>query len=139
MIFSAIPLFPLWKPRVTVKLHKFDVLRSDWAYFNDQFGSTLIPLRQKVIILTSTYNITLDFHSELNNYNRLLFPHENYVFSDFEALGVDVHVTIVKHQVGFNWWDILRVNPIFNNQEIVEEFWSNDGGLEYGYHYDLGI
>ena len=47
----------------------------------------------------------------------LLMPHGSYAFSNFEAFGVDVH-TVVKYP---------------HQQEPILDFWSDDGGLEYGY------
>ena len=114
----------------------FDVDRSEWVSFTDEIGTALIPLRQIVTIVTTSYRVVLDYQSDLSNYNRLLFPHENYIFSDFEALGVNVHVTIHKHAVTYPWWDIFRTKPSFENQVELFNFWSDDGGLEYGYNLD---
>lgn len=98
-------------------LESYDVTRSDWVPFTDSLGSDLIPLRQIVTIRTQKKLVTLDFQSALEDYNRLLFAHQDYVFSDFEGLGVTAHVTVVNRQTG---------------QPIVD-FTTNDAGLEFGY------
>ena len=72
----------------------FEVERDDWVEFVDTLGTAKIPLHQKVTIETEHYRTVMDFFSDIGDYNRLLFPHENYIFSDFEALGVDVHVVV---------------------------------------------
>jgi hypothetical protein len=101
-------------------LQSWDVARSDWATLTDSLGSDLIPLRQIVTIQTQKKLVTMDFQSTLADYNRLLFPHQDYVFSDFEGLGVTAHVTVVNRQT---------------SQTIVD-FTTNDAGLEYGYDTD---
>ena len=68
-------------------LESWDIARSDWVYFTDSLESDLIPLRQIVTIRTQKKLVTMDFQSALADYNRLLFPHQDYVFSDFEGLG----------------------------------------------------
>lgn len=115
----------------------FDVERSNWVLFSDELGTALIPLTQTVKMESYHYVVVMEFNSDLTNYNRLLFPHEKYLFSDFEALGVNVHVTISTREVRFNFWDLFRLFPVFYNEQILLEFDSNDGGLEYGYYLDL--
>lgn len=112
----------------------FNVERDNWTVFTDEIGSALIPLKQIVKMESYHYVIVMEFNSELTDYNRLLFPHEKYIFSDFEALGVNVHVTIKEREVRFHFWDILHLFPIFFNEHVILEFQSDDGGLEYGYN-----
>ena len=101
-------------------LQSWDIARSEWVLFTDSRGSDLIPLRQIVTIQTDKKRVTMDFQSALEDYNRLLFPHQDYVFSDFEGLGVTAHVTVVNRQTG----------------ETIVDFITNDGGVEYGYNTD---
>jgi hypothetical protein len=110
----------------------FSVERSNWVEFQDSIGTALIPLNQKVYLESDHYIVELDFHSKIEEYNRLMFAHEYYIFSDFEGLGSAVHVTITKHTRTYKWWDALHVNPT-HHYEILYDFWSDDGGIEYGY------
>ncbi|KAL0483756.1 hypothetical protein AKO1_013939 [Acrasis kona] len=105
------------------KIHKFEVERSQWMNLTDAFGVASIPMRQIVTLESSHYQIKLDFQSIESNYNRLLFPFKNFIFSDFEALGVKTTLTVfdVKSQV-------LLMNVTHNG-----------GGLEYGYRYKVTV
>jgi hypothetical protein len=105
------------------QLLQFDVKRSDWVNITDVFGTASIPLRQIVTLESSTYLVTMDFNSELSNYNRLLFPFKDFVFSDFEGLGVPVHLTIVNKKSGL----------VMRNETL------KSGGIEYGYRLDIKI
>lgn len=62
----------------------------------------------------------MNFTSVIQNYNRLLFPHEDYVFSDFEGLGVGVSVQLYHYdqngQIDYNLG-----------------FTSKSGGVEFGH------
>lgn len=100
---------------------RFTVERGNWVDYTDSIGSARIPLDQKVTMEMEHYKVIMDFRSQIEDYNRLLFPHEDYVFSDFEALGVNVHVLVYKKAWGKKYERIL-------------DFWSDDGGLEYGYN-----
>ncbi len=118
---------------------QFKLERDDWVEYSDAIGTAMIPLHQKVTIETEHYVVTLDYHSDIEEYNRLLFPHEDYIFSDFEALGVDVHVVVKKrtYLTAYNWWDMFHLFPIKTEEyETLFDFWSDDGGLEYGYDVD---
>lgn len=115
----------------------FKIERDNWVDFTDSYGSAKIPLNQKITIETKHYKTVMDFRSTIGDYNRLLFPHENYIFSDFEALGVNVHV-IVSHlteKTVYLKWDLFRKFPLkIKVYETIYDFWSDDGGLEYGYN-----
>ena len=118
------------------KVKKFEITQDNWVEYTDTLGSALIPLNQKVYIETDHYITIMDYFSEIEDYNRLLFPHEKYIFSDFEGLGVDVHVTITKKRniLHYMWWDIFNIFPKkTESREVLHDFWSDDGGLEYGY------
>jgi hypothetical protein len=104
-------------------LIRFRIDRSDWQTYTDGVGSAEIPYRQIVTIVTTTRRVTMDFQSEAANYNRLLFPHQDYIFSDFEGLGVTCHVTIEERRT------LLGV-PFFTT---LYDFATDDAGLEYGY------
>jgi len=115
----------------------FRIERSNWAIYSDAIGFAKIPLNQKITIETTNYKTVMDFKSEIGDYNRLLFPHENYIFSDFEALGVNVHVVISRlmEKTVYARWDLSRRFPIkMKAFEVIREFTSDDGGLEYGYN-----
>eukprot|EP01137_Pigoraptor_chileana_P018511 Opistho-2@78106 len=105
------------------KLLRFEVDRSNWTDVTDAHGSASIPLRQIVTIESEAHLITMDFTSELRSYNRLLFPRQGYVFSDFEALGATAAVRIVDKTSG----------------NTLAEFTTNAGGLEYGYNIPTAI
>jgi hypothetical protein len=115
----------------------FKIERDNWAIYTDSIGSAKIPLKQKITIETTHYKTVMDFSSEIGDYNRLLFPHENYVFSDFEALGVNVHVVVsyITEETVYQKWDSLHLFPMkVKVYQTLKDFWSDDGGLEYGYN-----
>ncbi len=115
----------------------FKIERGNWAVYTDAIGSAKIPLHQKITIETTNYKTVMDFNSEIGDYNRLLFPHEDYIFSDFEALGVNVHVVISKltEKTTYAKWDVARKFPVrMKVFEVIRDFTSDDGGLEYGYN-----
>ena len=76
--------------------------------------------------------VEIDFFSELDDYNRLLAFHEDYIFSDFEGLGVNAHVIITKHWKSYKKWDVLKLFPE-DHYKIIEDFWTENSGIEYGY------
>jgi len=53
---------------------------------------------------------------------RLVAVHEDYRFLDFDALGVQVHVNVMRRTPGTT----ATFAPLV-------DFWSDDGGLEHGY------
>lgn len=110
------------------ELLDYSVDRSDWSTYTDAVGSAQIPYRQIVTILTTTKRVTMDFQSGPENYNRLLFPHQDYVFSDFEALGVTCTVKIERRW--FHSWDVGEWFPQYTTEHY---FVTDDAGLEYGY------
>jgi hypothetical protein len=115
----------------------FKVERGNWADYNDSVGPAKIPLNQKITIETSHYKTVMDFQSKIGDYNRLMFPHEDYIFSDFEALGVAVHVVVsyITEKTIYLKWDSLHLFPIKEKvYTTLRDFWSDDGGLEYGYN-----
>lgn len=114
-------------------VEQFTVTRDQWATYTDAVGSAQIPMHQKVTLETKHYLTTMDFYSEASDYNRLLFPHEDYVFSDFEGLGVDCHVVVKYHSITYKWYDIFHLNPI-HTYTTLYDFWTDDAGLEYGYN-----
>jgi hypothetical protein len=116
------------------KLLDFHVDRSNWITFTDIFGSAEIPLNQSVTIETQTMKIIMDYHSKAENYNRLIFPTDGYVFSDFEALGVNCTTTIYRKT--YSQFDLFRLFPSFTLDEVLYDY---NAGLEYGYRLDLFI
>jgi hypothetical protein len=109
-------------------VYRFSVARSNWGTYTDDVGTAEIPFRQIVTIETSKKRVTMDFQSTAENYNRLLFPHQDYIFSDFEGLGVNCDVKIEK--ITYRWWDWGRVFPRYR---VQYQFTTDDAGLEYGY------
>jgi hypothetical protein len=113
---------------------EFDVERSDWETYTDSLGSALIPLTQEVTMETEHIKVVMLFESELEDYNRLLFAHEYYIYSDFEGLGVDVDVdTWTK---SYYWWDLFHFFPKYTYSNTYS-FVSDDGGIEYGYETEF--
>jgi hypothetical protein len=104
---------------------KFLIERSNWIEYSDIFGKAQIPLLQKVTIETNSYRIILTFTSKIENYNRLLFPTDGYVFSDFEGLGVHCKTEIYEKE-----------KEDFILKETIED---TNAGLEYGYKLPLKI
>ncbi|CAF1078110.1 unnamed protein product [Didymodactylos carnosus] len=104
-------------------LYRFDVERSNWTNITDSFGNATIPLRQLVTLESDSYLITMDFNSIITNYNRLLFPFTDYVFSDFEGLGVSTNLLIIEKKTG----------KTLRNETV------KSGGLEYGYRFDVVV
>jgi len=100
---------------------RFQVQRSNWTTYKDKFGEALIPMRQVLTIETTNYLIVMDFTSVQSNYNRLLFPFNNNIFSDFEGLGVPATVQVKHKPTG----DMLLNSKV------------NDGGLEYGFNFKM--
>lgn len=117
-------------------LQSFDITRDNWTTYTDDLGSAQIPLYQKVYMQSDHYMITMEFFSKLSDYNRLLFPTENYVFSDFEGLGVSCHIQVTYYWATYAWYDIIHCDPTWHYQSLYN-FWSDDGGLEYGYNVDI--
>ena len=115
----------------------FKIERGNCAIYTDSLGSADIPLNQTITIETTHYKTVMAFNSEIGDYNRLLFPHENYIFSDFEALGVNVHVIVysITEKTVYQNWDALHIFPMkMKVYNTLKDFWSDDGGLEYGYN-----
>eukprot|EP01112_Ceratiomyxa_fruticulosa_P014065 TRINITY_DN4005_c0_g3_i1.p1 TRINITY_DN4005_c0_g3~~TRINITY_DN4005_c0_g3_i1.p1 ORF type:complete len:451 (+),score=65.59 TRINITY_DN4005_c0_g3_i1:100-1452(+) len=102
-----------------VKVLAFNVTTSNWQNFTNSENITIwhVPLNQNVTMTTENYNIVLQFTSIENEYNRLPFMDSDYIFSDFEGLGVQVHVSIE-----YTPTNTLLVDQIVNN-----------AGIEYGY------
>jgi hypothetical protein len=123
------------------KVIDFHVDQNQWTKYTDSYGTNLVPMHQKVWIETKHYQVTLDFFSKPEDYNRLPIFDEDYDFGDFEALGVDVHVVINYKWTTHSYyeWDKWKLFPPYNTQHHVKQlydFWSDDGGLEYGYNLD---
>jgi hypothetical protein len=119
-------------------LMKFYIRRDQWADFTDIWGTASIPLHQYIYLESKHYIIEMNFYSKLDDYNRLFAIHENYIFSDFEGLGVKTHVVVKYHTISYNWWDILHLFPQ-HHFTVLKDFWSEYGGVEYGYKADLKL
>lgn len=102
------------------KLLRFNVQRNNWTTINDQFGSAQIPLDQTVTMESENWIVIQDCKSVPSNYNRLLFPFKDFVFSDFEGLGAVCRLT-VKYKV---------------TGEIVIDRSNIQSGIEYGFRYN---
>ncbi|CAF4250583.1 unnamed protein product, partial [Adineta steineri] len=89
----------------------------------DSFGNATIPLRQLVTLESDSYLITMDFNAVANNFNRLLFAFTDYVFSDFEGLGVSTDLLIIEKTTG----------KTLRNETL------KSGGVEYGYLFDITV
>jgi hypothetical protein len=115
------------------ELVRFEVNRSQWITYSDKMGKARIPLRQLVTIETATKRVVLDFVSNEACYNRLLFFHQDYIFSDFEGLGVKCHVLVQHRRVNYLKQDVAREHP-FISYQLQYEFTTDDAGIEYGYN-----
>ena len=118
--------FTFFHPSMDGTTKKFKVERSNWVEYKDKFGSAQIPLEQTVIIETKSKRIIMRYKSTIENYNRLLFPTDGYVFSDFEGLGVTCITEIYEKQR----------NKQF---KLVEKYEDRNAGLEYGYKLDIDL
>jgi hypothetical protein len=107
------------------KTKKFTVERSNWVEYQDIFGVARIPLLQIVTIETTHKRIILTFSSRVENYNRLLFPTDGYIFSDFEGLGVHCKTEIFQKE-----------GKDFKLKDVIED---HNAGLEYGYKLPFKI
>lgn len=114
--------------------HSFRVDRGDWITFSDAFGSASIPLTQVVTIETERIKVVMTFHSTVANYNRLLFPTDSYVFSDFEGLGVNCTTQVFERS--FATYDWLKTIPIYT---LVETVVDHNAGIEYGYRVPVVV
>jgi len=103
------------------KLQRFNVQRTNWTTITDKFGSASIPLNQVTTMESENWLVVQDCQSIQANYNRLLFPFNNFVFSDFEGLGVTCRLTI-KYKV--------------TGQVIIDQA-GIQSGIEYGFRYDV--
>eukprot|EP01102_Stenamoeba_stenopodia_P007601 TRINITY_DN2134_c0_g1_i2.p1 TRINITY_DN2134_c0_g1~~TRINITY_DN2134_c0_g1_i2.p1 ORF type:complete len:376 (+),score=87.82 TRINITY_DN2134_c0_g1_i2:242-1369(+) len=103
-------------------IYNFSVTRTAWSNFTDDLGTDPLPLQQTLVIETEHYSITLRFNSTLADYNRLVFPYSEYLYSDFEALGVSCDVAIQSRSSADAPWQNYLIFSV------------EDAGLEYGYH-----
>ncbi|EFC39122.1 predicted protein [Naegleria gruberi] len=101
------------------KVLTFDVHRSNWTTITDTFGSAEIPLKQTCVMETEHYLVVIDFESKFTDYNRLLFPLKDQLFSDFEGLGVKASLSITYKPTK---------QAIVNNVDVT-----STSGLEFGY------
>ena len=72
------------------EVKQFTVARANWQNFTDEFGTDLIPLVQTITLETTTYKVVLTFTARPQQFARLLYPFEELVFSDFEAIGTSL-------------------------------------------------
>jgi hypothetical protein len=103
------------------KVYNFDVARSNWVVITDSMGSASVPLNQIVTLETAHHKAVLEFDSKPADYNRLVFPYEDFVFSDFEGLGVHVVVSLFQRTGPSAPW------------KPTQSFTVENGGLEFGY------
>ena len=96
----------------------FNISRSKWVDWKDAYGEARVPMAQQLLIVTKKHRITMDFETISNATSRLLFPLQDELFSDFEALGATAAVKIVEVDTG----------------TVVADFTDTMGGLEYGYN-----
>ncbi len=113
-------------PSMDGSTERFDIERSDWVDYIDTFGTAKIPLKQSVIIETKHKIVKMQFTSTIENYNRLLFPTDGYVFSDFEALGVKCITEIYQKS--------KNKDPV-----LIQKYEDRNAGLEYGYKLQIDL
>ena len=93
------------------------VSRGSWVSWTDDLGDARVPLAQNVTITTPDHVVAMRFEAPKEKFARLLFPHQDAIFSDFEALGATVHVVATTRDDG----------------AIIEEWTTPFGGVEFGY------
>ena len=79
-------------------------------------------MAQVVHIITGRHEVTLRFTASENATNRLVFPLQDVLFSDFEALGATAHVTVTE-----------LPPPGGAQGAVVADFVDTMAGLEFGY------
>lgn len=109
------------------KCHRFDFTRGNWTEIHDEYGVANIPMSQSFVIETDHYRVTMHFESKTTDYDRLLFAHQDYIFSDFEGLGV------------FNCLQIDKRESVSDSTFPISvlQTCSNNGGLEFGYKINM--
>ena len=95
----------------------FNISRGEWAEWRDQYGNATVPMRQQLHIVTKEHEVSIGFSASANATSRLLFPLQDVLFSDFEALGATATVKITERASG----------------HVLAQFTDEMGGLEYGY------
>lgn len=93
-------------------------------------GSSVIPMSQTVSLTTDHQRVTMQFSSSPSDYVRLLFPLAHAVFSDFEALGVNVTVTIETRNCA---------TATSCPWAVTEHSQHRGGGLEFGYKVPINF
>ena len=99
----------------------FDVTRGEWAHWRDEYGSARVPMRQSLAIRTKQHEVAIAFSANANATSRLLFPLQDELFSDFEALGATATVRVVERKSG----------------KVLADFTDQMGGLEFGYRVPI--
>jgi hypothetical protein len=101
-------------------VESFEIVRDNWTDWTDAYGAARVPMAQRLTITTRQHVISLAFRATRNATSRLVFPLENDLFSDFEALGA--HATVeVRERAGDR------------AGRVVTSFVDDMGGLEFGY------
>lgn len=117
---------PLVRRASDGQLRRFAVYRDQWVTYRDRFGAALMPRSQLVRISTGQLEVSLHFTCEVADCNRLLFPQENALFSDIEALGARCRVLVLLRDRPGGPWSTEQLR-------VIADFTTNDAGLEYGY------
>ena len=101
-------------------VESFEIVRENWTDWTDVYGAARVPMAQRLAITTRHHIISLAFRATRNATSRLVFPLENDLFSDFEALGAHAIVE-VRERAGDG------------AGRVVTSFVDEMGGLEFGY------
>ncbi len=96
------------------RVHIFNVTRDKWTNYTDDRGTTLIPLLQTLHLQSDKADFKAVCEITLERTNRLLFPYQDMVFSDFETLGASCQFEIQ--------WE----------GKVVLSGTDNSAGVEYG-------
>jgi len=118
----------------TVK--RFETVRDQWGPYTDDSGTYQMPYHQQITLETDHYLVQMDFFSTAGETLNLPNWHQDYIFSDFEGLGINTHVVIKRHDVvqTYQPWDLAHLFPTnVDTYTTLKDFWSDDGGVEYGY------
>jgi len=77
------------------RVHAFNVTRDQWTNYTDERGTVLIPLQQNLHLQSDRAEFKASCEITLARTNRLLFPYQDLVFSDFETLGATCSFSLV--------------------------------------------
>ena len=103
-------------------VESFEITRGGWVNWTDGYGEARVPMAQQLSIVTRKHQISLNFSATRNATSRLVFPSEDTLFSDFEALGAIAAVEVRERKLEGG-----------GAGRVVASFVDDMAGLEFGY------